>query len=217
MGILESYQNTLPEADRSGFDYSETLLYRNMLLEETGNLDAALAHLKEIESGVVDKLAILEKRAQLLHDLGRFDEAEAVLRTLLRVNPDNLRVHHSLIGARLHVDPATASSVLVSASPDDAGIRGLVQLYGELKSEFPKCIAVRRIPLDFLHGEEFHHHLESYLRPDLRKGVPSLFINLKSLYADPRKRPILEEVIRGSFESITTKETFPNSEEKVIL
>lgn len=55
LGILESYEHTLNEEAKTGFDFSETLLYKNMLIEEGGELEKAIAHLDEIEKNVVDK------------------------------------------------------------------------------------------------------------------------------------------------------------------
>ena len=42
--------------------------------------------------------------------------------------------------------------------------------------------AVQRAPLEFLTGDAFREQLHAYLQPMLRKGVPSLFVSLLSLY-----------------------------------
>ena len=214
LGILESYEHTLTEDVKTGFDYSETLLYKNMLLEEAGELEKAIAHLSEVERHVVDKQTLNEQRATLLHRLGRFDEAEKVITGLVKINPDNLQFHTTLIATRLHIDPKTVQATLAAMSPEDPNVTTLAQVYEELAKEFPKCLAVRRIPLDFLHGDAFKRALESYIQRELRRGVPSLFIGLKSLYANTDKRKIVDQVFRGTHESLSTKHTFPGSEEK---
>lgn len=213
ISILDSYINTLTEDGRVGFDYSETLLYKNMLLEESGDLEGALAHLDEVEPHVVDKQTLNEQRATLFHRAGKFEEAEKVWRGLVKINPDNVQFHHGLISAHLHIDPKTVQSTILSTS-DEEVVKKLTTLYEEFAKEYPRCLAVRRIPLDFLQGEAFQRALESFIQRDLRRGVPSLFIGLKSLYLNANKRKILDAVFRATHESLTTKNTFPGSEEK---
>jgi len=48
--------------------------------------------------------------------------------------------------------------------------------------EFPKALAVQRIPLDFLEGSIFQSHASRFLLMALRKGIPSLFSSLKPIY-----------------------------------
>ena len=62
------------------------LLYKNMLLEEDGQKQAALDHLEARQGEIVDALLLLEKRAQLLRELGRYTDAEPIYRQLLRRN-----------------------------------------------------------------------------------------------------------------------------------
>lgn len=214
LGILESYEHTLNEEAKTGFDYSETLLYKNMLLEEGGELEKAIAHLDEVEKHIVDKQTLNEQRASLLHRVGKYEEAEKVIRGLIKVNPDNMQFHYALIGARLRIDPKTVQCKLSELGPEDPNVATLAQVYEELAKEYPKCLAVRRLPLEFLHGDALKSALESYIQRDLCRGVPSLFIGLKSLYTNADKRKIVDQVFRGTHESLSTKHTFLESEEK---
>jgi tetratricopeptide (TPR) repeat protein len=214
LGILESYEHTLNDEAKTGFDYSETLLYKNMLIEESGELEKAIAHLSQVEPHVVDKQTLNEQRATLLRRVGKYEEAEKVIRGLIKINPDNMQFHHILIASRLHIDPATVQAALVALTPEDANVAVLAQVYEELAQDYPKCLAVRRIPLDFLHGDAFKRALEPFIQRDLRRGVPSLFIGLKSLYTNPDKRKIVDEVFRATHESLATAHTFPGSQEK---
>ena len=45
----------------------------------------------------------------------------------------------------------------------------------------------------------------------LRKGVPSLFVNLKKLYVDPTKEIIIEKLVEGYLQNLKTHKTFTNS------
>lgn len=215
LGILDSYINSLDNDSRSGFDYSETLLYKNMLLEESGDLEGAVAHLDQVERDVVDSQTLNEQKAGLLHRLGKFEDSERVWRGLVKINPDNQQFHYGLISARLHIDPKTAQTTLVS-STEESVVKNLTELYEELAKEYPRCLAVRRIPLDFLQGEAFQRALEAFIQRDLRRGVPSLFIGLKSLYLNANKRKIIDSVFRAAHESLITKNTFPGSGEKEV-
>ena len=46
------------------YDYSEMLLYQNMILVEAEKYDEALKHLEQYEKQIVDKLAIQEIRGK---------------------------------------------------------------------------------------------------------------------------------------------------------
>ena len=54
---------------------------------------------------------------------------------------------------------------------------------------------LQRIPLDFLENEDFRKVADSYIKPFLTKGVPSLFSDLRPLYDHPGKAEILEELV----------------------
>ncbi|MCO5555004.1 hypothetical protein L7F22_008543 [Adiantum nelumboides] len=84
----------------------------------------------------------------------------------------------------------------------------LVSCYGNHFS----CI--QRIPLDFLEIGLFRLAVDTYMRPLLRKGVPSLFSDLKSLYAQPNKADVLEEILLNFENSLRSSGTFPESSER---
>ncbi len=94
------------------------LLYKNMVLQESGDLPKALAHLEEIEPNVVDRLSLLYTRgarqivlspnlllkahrrrlrpASLLLGMERYDEAKKQFEQLLDTNADNHLYHTGL-------------------------------------------------------------------------------------------------------------------------
>jgi len=75
----------------------------------------------------------------------------------------------------------------------DAQRDGLRKLYAGLRAEFPRSGAVGRAPLDFECGASprFAAAAEAYVRRPLERGVPSLFSDLRPLYADAAKAEAL--------------------------
>lgn len=63
-------------------------------------------------------------------------------------------------------------------------------------------------------GEEFRKRLEEFVKPYIRKTIPSLFSVLKSLYSDKDKITIIEQVFLSYLTSLETSSKFPN-EDKV--
>lgn len=53
----------------------------------------------------------------------------------------------------------------------------------------------KRLPLDIAFGDEFREIIDGYLRRGLRKGVPPLFVNVRSLYKDPEKTSIISQLV----------------------
>ncbi|MBA0720088.1 hypothetical protein Golax_007727, partial [Gossypium laxum] len=71
-----------------------------------------------------------------------------------------------------------------------------------------------RIPLDFLQGDKFCAAAANYIKPLLTKGVPSLFSDLSSLYDQPGKADILEQLILELEHSISGDGRYPDRTEK---
>lgn len=105
-------------------------------------------------------------------------------------------------------------TTLKTSKIDDSKIQSLTSLYEELAKDYPKCLAVRRIPLEFLQGEAFERALEAYIIPDIRRGVPSLFIGLKSLYTNADRRKVMDKVFRATYESLVKNATFRGADKK---
>ena len=79
-----------------GFEQSELLLFKNVMLEEKGELTVALDHLDASRKMIVDELALKERKAQLLLSLEKFQEAEAAYRDLVDYNPDNILYYKAI-------------------------------------------------------------------------------------------------------------------------
>lgn len=191
------------EADlKPDYDNGEMLLYKNRILEELGDLGATYDHLVASEPLIVDKLSLREKKVELLLKLGRHAEAEVVCKELLAINSENYNYHNSLLLAR---------GCDVNTTLPDSSQESLLELYSQLLKREPRSNALKRVPLNFLTGGRFKKHFEEYVTPPLRKGVPSLFTDLKPLYKDAEKMALMEEVMVNFHKSLTAEQQLPSA------
>eukprot|EP00937_MAST-01D_sp_MAST-1D-sp2_P000728 g728.t1 len=216
VGILDAYLETEEKGQPATYESSEMLLYRNELLQEAGDADAALAHLDAVGAKVVDKLGWRLARARLLGRAGRFEESAAAFMELVQSNAENYQFHCGLQCARLQT-PAllelrgcdTPARVLELSAAQRAALEAL---YDELeaagaadkKSALRRSIALRRIRLSFSavegegegEGRGLRARLDAYLRDALRRGVPSLAADVKEFYLSraraARRAPLAE-------------------------
>ncbi|KAJ5983437.1 N-terminal acetyltransferase A complex subunit n.t1.c1 [Penicillium waksmanii] len=182
--VLTTYEDTLkdgipPVAD---MEHSEACLYKNTIIAETGNLERALEHLEKIGYRCTDVLAVMELKADYLLRLDRKSEAEEAYTALLERNPENSVYYNGLIQAK---------------GIPETDHKALKALYDEWVEKNPRGDAARRIPLDFLEGEDFKQAVDTYLQRMLKKGVPSLFANIKFLYSNPAKRDVVQSLVEG--------------------
>ncbi|KAF9139205.1 N-alpha-acetyltransferase 16, NatA auxiliary subunit [Mortierella sp. GBA39] len=186
--VLATYEETLKDLPSTpDYEHSELLLYHNTLLEEAGDFQAALDHLDTIEKQVCDRKAIKEKRAKYFLALGRLTEAEAAYRDLLALNPDNMAYFEGL----------GKSLGLGSDSQTDEDEVKILEMFKQLQKEYPRSNAAKRLPLRYATGEAFVKVTDEYIRSMLRKGVPSLFVNIKTLYSDSAKQAAVEKLVLG--------------------
>jgi peptide alpha-N-acetyltransferase len=195
--ILSTYEKSVTTTPlRTDFENSEALLYKNTILAEMGDFERALEHLETDCKACLDRLAVMELRARYLAQLGRKEDAAKAYRALLDRNPEHPDYYKGLIEA-----------LDISAGDEDA----LKAVYDEYAAKNPRCDAAKRLPLDFLSGENNHHTLlsvisyshtrslgdrfrasaKAYLALMFDKGVPSTFANLKHLYSETSKKEIL--------------------------
>ncbi|KAI0487862.1 hypothetical protein KFK09_027685 [Dendrobium nobile] len=207
--ILDAYEGTLeddypPENERC--EHGEMLLYKVSLLEECGLLDRALEEMYKKEAKIVDKLAFKEQLVSILDKLDRVEDGEKLYRSLLLMNPDNYRYFVGLqkcLGLYSEIGQYTTEA-----------INQLDVLYKSLAEQYSWSYAAKRIPLDFLEGEKFHHAADNYVRPLLTKGVPSLFSDLSPLYDHCGKADILEQLFVELETAVKSTGCFPGRDRK---
>jgi len=136
--ILTTYEGTLKNPPSKGdFENSEAVLYKNMIIAETGNTQRALDHLESAAEYNLDRLGVMECRARYLTQLGKKDEAVKAWRALIDRNTEHPEYYASLLEA-------------MGIADDDIPARNAV--FEDYAAKYPKCDAARRVPLDFLQG-----------------------------------------------------------------
>ncbi|KAL8770063.1 MAG: hypothetical protein Q9209_004101 [Squamulea sp. 1 TL-2023] len=177
---LTTFEETLRQPpSKSDNEHSEAVLYKNTIIAEMGETERALDHLEAVFKNNLDRTAVMEMRAKYLLQLGRKQEAEKAYRALLERNADYRAYYEGLREA---------------LSLGNSDTESLKALYDEYAKKNPRSDTPKRVPLDFLHGEEFRNAADQYLQQMLHKGVPSTFANIKSLYSDPAKRETVQEL-----------------------
>ncbi|RSL99507.1 hypothetical protein CEP52_009694 [Fusarium oligoseptatum] len=163
--VMTTYEGTL-KTTPSKFDveHSEAIMYKNFLIAEQGDYERALEHLNTAAKQNLDRLA---------------ENAAEAYRALLDRNSEHPHYYEKLL------------EVLEIPKED---IKARKAIYDEYAEKSPRCDAARRLPLDFLTGDDFKQAAEAYLTLMLNKGVPSTFANLKHLYSDSFKKDTLREL-----------------------
>ncbi|XP_045539538.1 N-alpha-acetyltransferase 15, NatA auxiliary subunit [Papilio machaon] len=180
------------------YEHSELLLYQNMVLAESGQYERALQHLHKFQSQILDKLSIKETSGEYYLKLRRFKEAEGVYEDLIKRNPENVMYYQKLIEAKQ-----------LSKSED------IVAFFDVYKKEYPKAIAPRRLQLNEAHDPlVFERLVDQYLRQGLHKGVPPLFVDLRTLYKDQSKADTIEKLILQYIENLKKHDRFSSDTEE---
>lgn len=137
--VLTTYEETLKSPpSKTDFENSEAVMYKNSLIAEMGDFEKALEHLEGAGKHNLDRLAVMELRAQYLTKLGRKDEAVKAYRALLERNSE-YKTYYDGLAASMGIDPSDHDS--------------LKAIYMEYAEKFPRSDAARRLPLDFLEGK----------------------------------------------------------------
>ena len=198
---LTTYEETLKgPPPKTDIEHSEAVLYKNSIIAEMGETERALEHLNAATRNNPDKTSVMELRAQYLLKLGRKSEAEKAYRALLERNVE-YRAYFEGLQAALELK--------------DSDIESLKSMYNEYAMKNPRGDAARRIPLDFLAGDDFREAADRYLQHMLRKGVPSTFANVKALYTDTAKRETIQDLVEGYAEGKYVDQANGSAEKQV--
>jgi N-alpha-acetyltransferase 15/16, NatA auxiliary subunit len=139
--VLTTYEGTLKSTpSRTDFEHSESIMYKNSLIAEQGEYQRALDHLEDAAKHNLDRLAVMESRAEYLSQLGRTEEAAKAYRALIDRNPDHQTYYGKLVNA-------------LGIEEGDIAARRAV--YDEYAQKYPRCDAAKRLPLDFLTGRSY--------------------------------------------------------------
>ncbi|EOD37315.1 hypothetical protein EMIHUDRAFT_467082 [Emiliania huxleyi CCMP1516] len=187
----------------------------------------ALDDLDAIKEKVADRTGWRERRAALLLAVGRHGEAGEEYLALLKRNPEHFGWHAGLQAAAhplaAELQTATPTERWLSAEVTAEAEATLAALYSKLQKAYPKsqaCMrlppACMRLPLDFTRSPPaFAAALDAYARSYVRKGVPSLFADLKPLCAEGAwSRVLFGELVAGWVGALEATGAFPDTCEK---
>lgn len=189
-------RDTIAGLPKHEIENSEAIMYKNTIIAERGDYKRALEHLEEACKHNLDRLAVVELRAEYNAKLGNKEAAEKAYRALIDRNSEHTKYYTKL-------------AEVLDIREDDVKERKAI--YDEYAEKYPRSDAARRLPLDFLTAEKFRIAAEAYVSLMLNKGVPSTFANLKHLYSDEAKKQALFEVVD---DYITSKRGAANGEPK---
>ncbi|KAL1509166.1 hypothetical protein ABEB36_003946 [Hypothenemus hampei] len=203
--LLEDYKNALSILDTfldqqqrlNNFDYehSELLLYQNMVIQESGDLKQALKHLETFSDQIVDKLTLKENLADLNLKLENWERSEQLYEELIQRNPENTIYYEKMIEAkRLTKDS------------------DIVEFYSNYDIKFPRAMPPKRLSLNYASGDQFKALVDKYMQKALSKGVPPLFVDLRSLYRDQQKVQIIQDLALGYLTSLNKVNKFSETE-----
>lgn len=160
------------------YEHSELLLYQNLVIQESGDLKEALRHLEASQDQIVDKLTLKENLGELNLKLKQYEKSAKYYEELIQRNPENTMYYNKLIEAKN------------LTKPED-----IVNFYLECSEKYPRAMPPRRLPLNYAIGDQFRNLVDKYMRRSLSKGVPPLFVDLRSLYTDKSKVETIESLL----------------------
>lgn len=95
--------------------------------------------------------------------------------------------------------------------PLEQGNQEAMAKLAEFATQLPKATAPRRLQLTVASVDQFEALVKPYIIKNLVKGVPSLFADLKSLYADQEKQQIIENILESLREEYASASAAPSS------
>ncbi|KAI0047730.1 N-terminal acetyltransferase A, auxiliary subunit [Auriscalpium vulgare] len=200
--VLEHYQRTLKNVPDYDVEQSELLLYHVRLLEELEEYPEAL-NMLDINAksrAIVDRVGIMETRARILSKHGPPEEAEHAWRALIQHNPDNVNYYKGLLATK-NID----LDALSETNRADA-----LQILQDFTTHIPRADTPRRLALTISTGDEFETLAKAYVLRALKKGIPSLFVDIKTLYSDDQKRASIEAFFESYRESLEPSTPSPD-------
>lgn len=208
--VLAQWDHACRDVPAHNYEHSEMLLYRGSILYEAKRYQDLLTFFEKTStnSRVVDKRVMRTLQAKAHLQLDQLAESEKIWRKLVEENEEE----HAFIEGWLS---SKGVKMGADAQPDDAvnNVRAVQQLE-DLRSLFPKSHSAQRIELFYRSGPAFAESVELYLSRAFTKGIPSIFVDLKALLPDEKKRKVIEKValsLLDRFSPSTSLEEPPSS------
>ncbi|EUB57235.1 NMDA receptor-regulated protein [Echinococcus granulosus] len=180
--VIHEFLKVQTAVEPYNYEHSELLMYYISILKESSKYEEALDFMDLHTTEIVDNVSYLETYADLLLQLGRVDDAENIVWQLLERNPDcnsYYELFYKVYEAR--------SNCAMKLSEKRQVLEKCVEKFSS--SRLPKLLF-----LETLDGDEFGFHVDVFMRKNLRKGVPNLFVQLKRFYNSSERRNTLENL-----------------------
>nr|CDS34462.2 n alpha acetyltransferase 15 NatA auxiliary [Hymenolepis microstoma] len=161
-------------------------------LKENKQYEEAVNFMIEHAKEIVDKVSYLETYgkasfgklnfiiADLLLNLGSYDDAEKTVWELLERNPDCVLYYEIFY------------KIAEAKNKCEMSLLDKRKMLKECIDKFSYARLPKLLFLDTLEGDEFSLHVDLFMRKNLRKGVPNLFIQLKRFYNNEERIKTLE-------------------------
>ncbi|WFD43692.1 hypothetical protein MPSI1_002356 [Malassezia psittaci] len=184
--VLSAYEDATHDVPSHNYEFSEVVLYHASMLDQLDKPQSVLDLFASQQDRLFDLPGITQLKVNALEKLGNINQAIDQLRKAIRQNPENTSTIRRLI------------SLSSKDQQDTHREQSVLKLLSDLQAEYPRSTALRRIALEFAQSAElFAEHAKSYLEVALKKGIPSLFSDVKSLYVDQAKRHTIETVVEN--------------------
>ena len=174
------------------YEIGEMLALQVECLSKQGKYEDALEHIKKIESQVVDKLFIQQKRAEFLALCGesRKEEARKAWLDLLKDEPENYQYHSGLQCVALGCEPDVCLKMFplkclnlpcTELQLTEEQRQLLLNMYEKetgLSEDKYGALVVRKIKFSLLEGDALRQEMEAHIKQCLSKGLPALYADV---------------------------------------
>lgn len=193
--VLEEFCKT--QNKTMDYEQSELLLYQSMVYYEAGLYDKAIKHLEENAKYILDKLKLEEMRGNSYLKMNNMERATQTYQDLIDRNADNIIYYRKL-----------EECLKLNLLEDRAAF------YKKYSEKYPRSDVPRKLPLEFLSGDEFRKSIDVYMQRNFHKGVPPLFKELKHLFTDKNKLKIIEQLVLGYVENLVKHKKFSETNQE---
>lgn len=185
--VIDSFLKSM-DKQISKNELSEIYLFKAKILEEMKDYKAMEKWLNENKAAILDQVLFKELIAKALLEQGDKESAEVIVRDLLSINPEQAYYHELLQKCRSQQE--------------------ILGVYAELQRTYPRSTMPFRTELDLVDSSAFAEPFDRYMTARVRKGIPSLFSNIRALLKLPAKAEIIVNTIRAHISTLKAAGSF---------
>ncbi|KAJ3448685.1 n(alpha)-acetyltransferase 15/16 isoform a [Anaeramoeba flamelloides] len=188
INAIQQYQKSNKLVSQS--EIIELALFQNDIIEESGNIKKANDHLDKIFTVITNKLLWKEKKARYFLKLGNKQRAEKMYYLLLEQNPDQIEYIKGL-----EISKGLLNNNEKIEELDSDRLVKLQNFYQELNDKYPQSLLIKKKQLEIAFDQDFKNKFISFIIPQLKKGIPSIFSNLLSLYRPSKVEKVSKKIL----------------------